>query len=58
MTAAPTPRDGERELARALWWKIWDLWCTSQELLGERDAPTLEEIIDLIPAEKRIIIIL
>jgi hypothetical protein len=27
-----------------------------QELLGERDAPTLEEIINLIPEEKRIII--
>lgn len=27
-----------------------------QELLGERDAPTLEEIIELIPAEKRILV--
>ena len=27
------------------------------ELLGEKPAPTLEEIIDLIPAEKRIILI-
>lgn len=27
-----------------------------QELLGEKDAPTLQEIMDLIPAEKRIIV--
>ena len=27
-----------------------------QEFLGERDAPTMQEIIDLIPAEKRIIV--
>ena len=27
-----------------------------QELMGERDAPTFEEIIELIPADKRIII--
>ena len=27
-----------------------------QELHGERDAPTLEDIINLIPAEKRILI--
>jgi hypothetical protein len=27
-----------------------------QELLGERDAPTMEEIISLIPEEKRIIV--
>ena len=27
-----------------------------QELLGDKPAPTLEEIIDLIPKEKRIII--
>lgn len=27
-----------------------------QELLGERDAPTMEEIINLIPEEKRIVI--
>lgn len=26
------------------------------ELIGEKDAPTMEEIMDLIPAEKRIII--
>lgn len=28
-----------------------------QELLGERDAPTLEEIMSLIPESKRIVII-
>ena len=28
-----------------------------QELLGERDAPTMQEIIDMIPAEKRIIVV-
>ena len=27
-----------------------------QELLGERDAPTFEEIVNLIPADKRIVI--
>jgi hypothetical protein len=27
-----------------------------QELLGERDAPTLEEIIEMIPAEKRLVV--
>ena len=27
-----------------------------QELMGERDAPTFEEIIELIPADKRIIV--
>lgn len=27
-----------------------------QELLGERDSPTMEEIIELIPEEKRILI--
>lgn len=28
-----------------------------QELLGERDAPTMEEIINLIPEEKRILVV-
>jgi len=27
-----------------------------QEFLGERDAPTMEEILELIPAQKRIVI--
>ena len=27
-----------------------------QEFLGERDAPTMQEIFDLIPAEKRLVI--
>jgi hypothetical protein len=30
----------------------------AQELLGERSAPTIDEIINLIPAEKRIVITL
>lgn len=30
----------------------------AMELLGERDAPTLQEIINLIPKDKRILVIL
>jgi hypothetical protein len=28
-----------------------------QELLGERDAPSLQEIMELIPADKRVIVV-
>lgn len=47
----------EKALGRPVWTHEFGMNFDGivQELLGERDAPTMEEIINLIPAEKRII---
>jgi hypothetical protein len=48
----------EKALGRPVWTHEFGLNFDGicQELLGERDAPTMDEIINLIPAEKRIIV--
>lgn len=47
----------EEALGRPVWTHEFAfLENLKQELMGERDAPTFEEIIELIPADKRIIV--
>lgn len=48
----------EKALGRSVWTHEFGLNRKGliQELFGERDAPSMEEIINLIPEEKRIVI--
>lgn len=49
----------EKALGRPVWTHEFALNFDgiAQELLGEKDAPSMQEIIDLIPVEKRILVI-
>lgn len=49
----------EKTLGRSVWANEFDLSfdVLAAEILGEKTAPTMEEIINLIPEEKRILVV-
>ena len=46
----------EKTLGRPVWTHEFAFYGIKKELLGDKEAPTFEEIVGLIPEEKRILV--